>query len=422
MTKILSNKSSVNLDYPICRPSLDLDFTQEVLDNRITFTRGSIGTRVNRNRLIETVSANQPRFDYDPVTGECKGLLIEESRQNLLQYSQQFDNAYWSKPQSSISPNVTATTAPDGTNTAGKLVEDTTKNQHIVTRNLGAVTIGTIYTFSCWIKAAERTQVTLTSFNEGYSVYNLSTGTIIQSGGNTVSIISYPNGWYRCVATITKTNTTGAFYIITWNSSSGNNIYQGDGTSGIYVWGAQLEQGAFPTSYIPTTASTVTRSADNASITGTNFSSWYNQSEGTVYTKANSNNLASGGVIFIASNASYTERFAQLSLTGNIGYGYGVSWITNSSVIGGGAFTLVGDTYANGAYKKIALSGIAGNFNGVSGNQVLSTKKTNLYPTGITQARIGSYNNNVSYLNGTISRLTYYPRALKPNQLQMLTS
>ncbi len=77
MTKIISNKSNIDLDYPICRPSLDLDFTQEVLDPRITFSRGTIGTRVNRNRLIETVSANQPRFDFDPVTGECKGLMIE---------------------------------------------------------------------------------------------------------------------------------------------------------------------------------------------------------------------------------------------------------------------------------------------------------------------------------------------------------
>ena len=73
MSKILIGRGDTDLDYPICRPSLDLDFTQERLDPRITFTRGSIGTRVNRNRLIETVSANQPRFDYDPVTGECKG-------------------------------------------------------------------------------------------------------------------------------------------------------------------------------------------------------------------------------------------------------------------------------------------------------------------------------------------------------------
>jgi len=418
MTKILSNKSNIDLDYPICRPSLDLDFTQEVLDPRITFSRGSIGTRVNRNRLIETVSANQPRFDYDPVTGECKGLLNEESRSNLLVNSDDFTTT-WGPSAVSVSSNVI--TAPDGNTTADKLVENTSFSSFkFVFQSVGTI-VGT-YTVSAFFKAGERFSGYIQLLSSGGNAtagFNLRTGTIT-GGAGTNTITPYGNGWYRVSSTATFTSATATVYIVLYNSNAISN-YTGDGTSGIYVWGAQVETGAFPTSYIPTSASTVTRSADNASMTGTNFSSWYNSSEGSVYIRANSNNLTSGGTIFIASNASYSERFAQLSLTGNVGYGYASTWFTNNSIIGGGAFTLVGDTYANGAYKKIALSGIAGNFNGVSGNQVLSTKKTNLYPTGITQARIGSYNNNVSYLNGTISRLTYYPRALKPNQLQYLT-
>ena len=122
MTKILRNKSNIDLDYPICRPSLDLNFTQERLDPRITFSRGSIGTRVNRNRLIETVAANVPRFDYDPISGECKGLLIEESRSNSLLRSEDFTTT-WSPSAASISSNVI--TAPDGNTTADKLVENT---------------------------------------------------------------------------------------------------------------------------------------------------------------------------------------------------------------------------------------------------------------------------------------------------------
>jgi hypothetical protein len=431
MTKILSNKSNIDLDYPICRPSLDLDFTQEVLDPRITFSRGSIGTRVNRNRLIETVSANQPRFDYDPVTGECKGLLIEESRQNLLTYSEDFSNAIYSIGSGSISTNTI--TAPDGNITADAFIENTTSNAYhffnqFITKAASSIT----YTLSIFVKSKGGRRVGLRIESGGAGViseFNVVTGTNTAIGtynsgfsNPSSSIIKYPNDWYRITLTVTSNTSTSLFiqlYLI--SNTTNSSVYTGDGTSGLYLWGAQLEAGAFATSYIPTIASTVTRSVDNASMTGTNFSSWYNQSEGTVYTKANSNNLANGGTIFIASNASYTERYAQLGLTGNVGYGYGATWFTNNSIIGGGAFTLVGDTYANGAYKKIAVSGIAGNFNGVSGNQILSSKKTNLYPSGITQARIGSYNNNVSYLNGTISRLTYYPRALKPNQLQYLT-
>ena len=232
MTKILSNKSNIDLDYPICRPSLDLDFTQEVLDPRITFSRGTVGTRVNRNRLIETVSANQPRFDYDPVTGECKGLLIEESRVNSWLYSGQNVVTGWSPNGVTLSFDNTAT-APDGTTNTIKCVE---------------------------------------------------TNTFIQK---------YPNGWWRFGITLTATaTTTGTFSIRFTNSisSSANGLggpygnYTGDGSSSLYFYGPQVENGAFMTSFIPTTASTVTRSADLAQMTGTNFSSWYNQSEGTVFT------------------------------------------------------------------------------------------------------------------------------------------
>ena len=434
MTKILSNKSNIDLDYPICRPSLDLDFTQEVLDPRITFSRGTVGTRVNRNRLIETVSANQPRFDYDPVTGECKGLLIEELRTNSLLRSEDFTDTYWGV--ASLGGTITAnqTIAPDGTTTADLYQEDTSTGGRYFSKNI-SFTSGTNYTISIWAKKAPGSTryLGLVFTASGFGVNANAAFTLSGAGSYNINIFgtstsagiqAYSNGWYRCYLTsqATVSGNSAPQFRITQSSTNGTGGGTGDGTSGIYLWGAQLEAGAFPTSYIPTVASTVTRSVDNAEMTGTNFSSWYNQSEGTVYTKANSNNLANGGTIFIASNASYTERYAQLGLTGNVGYGYGATWFTNNSIIGGGAFTLVGDTYANGAYKKIAVSGIAGNFNGVSGNQILSSKKTNLYPSGITQARIGSYNNNVSYLNGTISRLTYYPKALKPNHLQTLTS
>ena len=448
MTKILSNKSNIDLDYPICRPSLDLDFTQEVLDPRITFSRGSIGTRVNRNRLIETVSANQPRFDYDPVTGECKGLLIEETRSNYFWGTQTGNGGTVSNGTAIGADGVTAKKfVPTLGNTSFPSIASRTD----YTIPVGSqVTGGTVdISFSGYFASLGNDLYTpdiVIQFTTGGTtnyIYaellpNLTNGTVLQKSGIGVNGVSelispqitlMPFGMYKVTWSVRYTqgatirDTVGFYFQCRRkNSPSGaTGTYYADGVNGFQFSCIQYEIGAFPTSYIPTTTSAVTRSADNASMTGTNFSSWYNSSEGTVYTKANSNNLANGGVIFIASNASYSERYAQLGLTGNVGYGYGATWNTNNSVIGGGAYTLVGDTYANGAYKKIAVSGIAGNFNGVSGNQILSSKKTNLYPSGITQARIGSYNNNVSYLNGTISRLTYYPRALKPNQLQYLT-
>ena len=109
--------------------------------------------------------------------------------------------------------------------------------------------------------------------------FNLSTGT---ASGTGASIVSVGNGWYLCIGTVTV-NTTGSTGINFSINNGSTNSYTGDGYSGIYLWGAQLEAGAFPTSYIPTTSASVTRNADVASMTGTNFSSWYRQDAGCFY-------------------------------------------------------------------------------------------------------------------------------------------
>ena len=421
MTKILSNKSNIDLDYPICRPSLDLDFTQEVLDPRITFSRGSIGTRVNRNRLIETVSTNLPRFDYDPVTGECKGLLIEEPRTNLLTYSEDFSQGVWTKHNSSINSNVI--TAPDNTSNATKLIENTSNVQHMVYRNLTSA-VNTTYTFSFFAKSAER-QYVLASFSGGglsgdcvvgVSLIDGSVTTISNSPENT-SVTKLPNGWYRI--TLTKTTPSASAFqprILISRTGSSSQTYQADGTSGLYIWGAQLEAGAFPTSYIPTTASTVTRSADNCQMTGTNFSSWYNQSEGTIYTQAKS----------IATISGATRRFLEfVNGSGTERYLLGYSTTSNARFL----VTALGVNQAdisvtaspsNGV--KMCVSYATNNFssavNGTLGTRDVAGLVSN--PIKITFGSDPFLNAN-TILSGTISRLTYYPRALKPNQLQYLT-
>ena len=421
MTKILSNKSNIDLDYPICRPSLDLDFTQEGLDPRITFSRGSIGTRVNRNRLIETVSANQPRFDYDPVTGECKGLLIEESRTNLLVRSEDFTTTWTIFSNTSIQSNVIV--APDGTTTADKLVENSASGNKEVTQGSITFTSGTSLTFSCFVKAAERTLFRF-GFTTGFfasatnAFFNLSNGTVslIQGGVTSASIIPYPNGWYRCVATVLPTSSGSGNVYITLVRSGTTSNYFGDGTSGLYLWGAQLEAGAFPTSYIPTTASTVPRSVDNAQMTGTNFSSWFNSTEGTIYTQAKS----------IATISGATRRFLEfVNGSGTERYLLGYNTTSNARFL----VTALGVNQAdisvtaspsNGV--KMCVSYATNNFssavNGTLGTRDVAGLVSN--PIKITFGSDPFLTAN-TILSGTISRLTYYPRALKPNQLQYLT-
>ena len=184
--------------------------------------------------------------------------------ENLLQYSQTFTTV-WTASTATITANTT--TAPDGTLTASTMTEDTTTNQHLITQSLGTVVLGSIYTFSIYAKAGTRTQISLTSYGEGYSAFNLSTGAVIQTGGNTCSITDVGNGWYRISATITKTNTNGAFYIIMWNNT---NNYLGTGAYE-YIWGAQINVGTYVRNYTVTTSASITASTTWTDLTGNGY-------------------------------------------------------------------------------------------------------------------------------------------------------
>jgi hypothetical protein len=419
MTKILSNKSNIDLDYPICRPSLDLDFTQEVLDPRITFSRGSIGTRVNRNRLIETVSTNLPRFDYDPVTGECKGLLNEESRSNSLLRSEDFTTT-WGASAVSVSSNVI--TAPDGNTTADKLVENTSFSSFkFVSQSVGTI-VGT-YTVSAFFKAGERFSGYIQLLSSGGNAtagFNLRTGTIIGGSG---TITPYGNGWYRVSSTATFTSATATVYIVLYNINGITN-YTGDGTSGIYVWGAQVEEGAFPTSYIPTTASTVTRSADLVEMTRTNFSSWYNQSEGTIYSNTRMNGVQIGRYdrLWAITNSNLNLEGISVFVSGPAGVSGGY---VSSITITNSATEQIDGTLVEGAITTPKLrsafsfktNDCASAYNGI----LRFVDKSAILLSNPDRLLIGQPQRFQGTSCMTISRLTYYPRKLKDNQLLYLT-
>jgi hypothetical protein len=237
------------------------------------FTRASAATFVGSNGLIQSAAINAARFDHDPVTLACKGLLIEEGRTNLYARSETFEDATWTKTRSSITAN--ATTAPDGALTADKLVEDTsTSNTHTIGSTVTPP--ATSHTLSVFAKKGERNFIVL-RLGGLDAFFNIDTGVALTSV-NTPTITNFGNGWYRC----TVTSAAGTQGSIRMSSDGITTEYTGDGTSGIFIWGAQLEAGSFATSYIPTTTASVVRSADVCSITGYAFSGFYNQSEGTV--------------------------------------------------------------------------------------------------------------------------------------------
>ena len=241
-----------------------------------------------------------PRFDHDPTTGESLGLLVEEQRTNVFTASQDFSNVDWIKGLSTISTD--ATNDPALLLTADKLVEDTNNGEHQISRVFTTVS-GTAYTLSLFVKAAGRIFCRFGFTGLGFAsptrnTFNLSTGAVSSNVGGSPTITAFGNGWYRLSVTNTATSSTTGSVIIQPQVDASTGSYTGDGTSGIYLWGAQLEVGAFPTSYIPTTTAAVTRSADVASITGSNFSSWYRQDEGTVFANATTNARHAGANTF----------------------------------------------------------------------------------------------------------------------------
>ena len=220
--------------------------------------------------------------------------------ENLLTYSEDFSDASWIKNNSSISTN--QITSPDGFATADKLIENAANAQHFVYKSRTGS--NETLTFSVFAKAAERTNVWLQLSNfstlavnarftltDSGSVSNVSANSADYTN-NSASIIQYANGWYRCILTTTKgsVNTTNNPSI---SASSGALIYQGDGTSGIYIWGAQLEQGSVATDYTPTTTTAINRvlaSTTNTNITGlgTYYSSGFDENVGfTTFLSAN---------------------------------------------------------------------------------------------------------------------------------------
>ena len=373
----------------------------------VSVVRASTATRVNEIGLIEQVANNVLRIDHDPNTGECLGALVEESRTNLFAYSEQFDNAAWTKYYSTVTP--AAEGSPDGTVTADKVVEDTSTNIHAVSKNLGVVTIGQVYTLSVFARAGTRKNIALTSYGESYSKFDLTAGTILDAGGNIVSIQYYGNGWYRCSTTITKTNDNGSFYIMTVNNSSAYS-YVGDGTSGLYIRGAQLEAGAFPTSYIPTTSAAATRAADVVTVPVSAFP--FNAMEGALYD--DSRPLCSVNHSFGTSlndGGPNNTVYSQLSTT------VATMYIKTASI---NQTSFTGVTYSTGSlYKQVVafkLNEAAASVNG----GIPSTDATVNIPT-MTQISIGVAPWGPSCCR-RLRHVAYFPKRLTNSNLQLLTA
>lgn len=391
-------------------PRMALDFTTGVLDSRVTITRAlNTATRVNSSGLIATVNADLPRFDYDPSTLSCKGLLIEESRINRILYSEDFSNANWAKTGATIGSN--AVVAPDGNTTADNVVEDGSTGLHI-TQQFFTFTTATAYTISLFIKPGIRTWVQVflptAAFGAAQGGYfNLSgAGALGNVTGAPTSrtITAFPNGWYRITITATSTASAGGNIGIAAASANGTNSYAGsNGSTALSLWGADLEVGAFVTSYIANLATgSTSRNADVVSMTGTNFSDWYNTTAGTFVTEASTFGSAVNRAVLGNPTLGFTN-YIRSTGTGAIfdvaNVASTVNTITSSVV-----FKLA--TAYNGA-------GIAASLNAGTIGTAVTNGNLALY----TSINIGS-NGSASFLNGHARKINYYPQRLLNAEMQ----
>jgi hypothetical protein len=352
-------------------------------------------------RLLETAAANEWPREFDPVTGECLGRSVWESRTNLFLRSEEFDNASWTKLRVDILPNQII--APDGTLTADKHINTADNGTHStfasVTTAAGAVTL------SFYAKKGELDFVQINNQNDtSRANFNISNGTLGTLDGYTATIEDVGNGWFRCAATRTYVVATlqHRISIIPAADSARLPSFSGDGTSGIYIWGAQLESGAFASPYTPTVAAQVTRLADSAVMTGVNFSSWFNPEQGCLFMQSAPAVLDAGNGVTISDNTA-NNRIRLGSSTTEQG---------TVTVSGTAQAALDGGTPVLNTLQSVAMSYKFNDFALSLNGGAVTTDTTGTVPV-VTQLAFAT--------NEYIRRFTYYPQALTSANLQAVT-
>jgi hypothetical protein len=395
-----------------------------------TFTRASTATFVGSDGLIQSAAVNEPRFDHDPVTGICKGLLIEASRANALQHSSNFKDAtssnYWQN-LSATTVTVDQMASPDGGLNAD-LLATSTASFDCFTRRAGIFAGSTQYTYSIFLKQGpsghryvglyigvgiNSTKLPFFDFNNPTTV-QIPSGTMVGTIDST-RVDAYPDGWYRVSVVFTTAATPVNTFCGVYISQSDGNL-PGSSVAGLdaYIWGIQLEAGSFPTSYIPTTTAALTRSADTCSITGADFTSFYNQSEGSFYGESLKTSPASNSHVGGPSNGSFAE-FMDLRYLDDTR----LQSVTNH--LGVIQFTVIRN-YTAGAVVKQVIAYALNDAAYCAQGGVVTVDTPPYTPPVVDRFLVGTAGSAFSRINGHIARIKYFRKRLPNAKLQTLTA
>jgi hypothetical protein len=375
--------------------SLFLDFARQqyyaqglgdTFENIITYTRAGEGGRFNALGQYEMVPANTPRLTHDPVTLQPLGILIEEQRTNLLLQSASLVTP-WTRA-SGVTTSTDGQLAPDGTLMQMATVAGTTNHQ--IEQNLGASLVsGQTYTLSVYLRA----KGAAFPFQLGY--YD---GSVAINAANVTPVVGQTQ---RFTLTFTPTATATVPRIRLLGFGNGADGQQ------VYIWGTQLELGASATSYIPTGASQVIRAADVCSVN--TLSPWYNALEGTLVVE-----FARGS---IAPSQTFATLRGAFNSTMTLESGSGTPGQLRMRVNDAGtqqAIPIGSNSSAAGVPYKMAGAYAANSFAVAVNGQQAAVASSGTVPT-VTRMEIGNVN-SVAFINGTIARLTYYPRVIDVQQ------
>ena len=379
--------------------TLSLDFTTGALDSRFDFTRSTTGTYISSSGYVTIAQINEPRFDYSS-TGNPLGLLIEASGINIVTHSNNFSNAIWTVDSSGGTSPVVSTvsqTGPDGASTVTRITFNKTGGAFSRLRQTLTGTSSFQYTMSVWMKANTASGAASTQ-NVGLRIGADS------AGFNCVVTTT----WTRFRYTYTLSGTDASAQIMLWDNIIGN-----DETADVLVYGCMIEAGSVASSYIPTTGSQGNRAADSCVMTGSNFSSWFNATEGTLLAHAIRSRTSDSGRI-ASVNDNTTSESIQLAAdtTGKFflfDNGSVQASISAGTVTANTAFKIAG------AYKLNDVQAALGG--------TLGTADTSATMPTVDRLMIGQQAGaSPVYLNGTISLLKFWPTRLTNAELQSLTT
>lgn len=368
------------------------------------------GGQVSGTPLLRTAAINEPRLEYD-ASGNPLGLLIEEARTNLFRYSQELSNV-----DHSLITTDNATVSPDGTQNASLCVPTNVTTEHYLDDQ--NVISGTDYAISCFAKYGSGSF--LLAFRGGGvggnpPEFNLQTGTVVNEGApnnwSNTKIEDVGNGWYRCSSVGNPNATTPLRVQIV--SSDGQSSFLGDGT-GHYIWGVQIEQNSFPTSYIPTSGSAVTRFKDIASLPVERFA--YNQPQGSIVCQFTYFFEQGGSKRTYEFSDGTDDNLIRIFDHNNVN-----KLQANVKSGGAGVVSLLINAPTMLSGVKIFQTYKLNNYSAGAGGTLAGTDLSGALPVGINKLNIGSARNSGAVMSGHITSLQYYPKKLSNTELQLLT-